>query len=757
MNDADRVVQAILDDLKASAVADVDLVIPAYNEERRIRSTVESVCRQVAAAPFTARIVVVDNGSVDATAEAVDRAASFGIPVTVISCSAKGKGAAVRAGVAHATAPYVGYIDADESTPAEALVTGMAVLQSGWDVAVGSRRATGASYVVPQSRVRRLGSRAFNLAATPIVGRISDTQCGMKLFRTAAVKDVFEAVTTDGFAFDVEVLARARTKGLRIMEVPVRWSDSAGSSFRPVTDGIRAFRELGRLRRVLSRPTHAPSSTAGEGTDPDPATRPGAAPARDLLVITNWRDLDHPEGGGAEVVCHELATRLVTGSQDVVLLCAAVKGRPSVEVRDGYTIVRAGSRFTVYPFALLWLLRNRDRVTAVVDSQNGIPFFTPLAVRRTTPVLLLLHHIHQEQFAKYFSPGMAAVGRWLESAGTRMVYRRRAIITVSPSTRHGARRTLRLRGQISVTPPGWSVTESVRLRHPHKSEHPSVVCVGRLVPHKRTHLVVEAFPTVVAQHPTATLTIVGRGPEAPALKDLVDRLGLSASVSFRDDLDDEQRDRTVADAWLTVNASQGEGWGLSVVEANALGVPAMAFRAPGLRDSIVPGETGWLLDHEEDLGVTIAARLGELSDPGHARQMAEYARGWASQFTWDRMRTSVLAALETETSRLNHGDDDRRSSSDVATVVTIAVAHLPEDWRSRLRGRDVYDLSSQTLTVFCQGADTQTVRALLHRLSIEDPRPDDKRFAVSVARTSDLLRYSSRSTPSADDALGAAG
>lgn len=80
--------------------------------------------------------------------------------------------------------------------------------------------------------------------------------------------------------------------------------------------------------------------------------------------------------------------------------------------------------------------------------------------------------------------------------------------------------------------------------------------------------------------------------------------------------------------------------------------------------------------------------------------MSEHARGWASQFTWDRKRVAVLAALDSEASRLSHGADDRRTSSDVATVVTIAVAHLPEDWRSRLRDRDVYDLSPQTLTVF---------------------------------------------------------
>jgi glycosyltransferase involved in cell wall biosynthesis len=231
--------------------ADIDLVIPAFNEEHRIGPTVESICWQMARSTRTARIIVVDNGSVDATAEAVDRAARHDMDVSVISCQVPGKGAAVKAGIRAATAPLVGYVDADQSTPPDVLITGMAILDSGWDVVVGSRRAFGAEYVVPQDFVRRIGSRAFNLAASTVVGRMSDTQCGMKLFRTEAVRDLFESVILGGFAFDVEVLARARAAGLRIMEVPVSWSDSTGSSLRPFRHGVQAFGELNRLRRVL--------------------------------------------------------------------------------------------------------------------------------------------------------------------------------------------------------------------------------------------------------------------------------------------------------------------------------------------------------------------------------------------------------------------------------------------------------------------------------------------------------------------------
>ena len=238
-------------DRRKPAVASLDLVIPAYNEEGRIGPTLEAICRQIAASPYRVRILVVDNGSVDATADTVDRVVATGVRVEVIGCKDKGKGAAVRAGVAHATAEYVGYVDADQSTPPDALLTGMAILTSGWDAVIGSRRALGARYVVPQPVVRRLGSRVFNMAASTVVGRISDTQCGMKLFRTAAAREVFAAARLTGFAFDVEILARCNAAGLKIMELPVEWSDDEGSTLRPVRDGLSAFAELYRVRRML--------------------------------------------------------------------------------------------------------------------------------------------------------------------------------------------------------------------------------------------------------------------------------------------------------------------------------------------------------------------------------------------------------------------------------------------------------------------------------------------------------------------------
>ncbi|KQM83938.1 glycosyltransferase family 4 protein [Agromyces sp. Leaf222] len=476
-------------------------------------------------------------------------------------------------------------------------------------------------------------------------------------------------------------------------------------------------------------------------------------PARDVstgtLVIANWRDLDHPEAGGAELVCQELAERYAARGWDVVLLAAAVTGRPRLEQRDGYRIVRGGGRFTVYVHALWWLLRHRREVGGVIDSQNGIPFFTPLAVPAGTPVVMLLHHVHQEQFAGYFPAPVAALGRWLESTASRRVYGRRSVVAVSPSTRTDARRRLGLRGSLWVAPPGLSATPAVDV---DRSERPAIVTVGRLVHHKQVAQVVSALPAVLERHPDLTMTFIGRGPERDALVELATSLQVAHAVHIRGDLDDTARDRALAGAWMSVNASQGEGWGLSVLEANAQGVPVLAYRRRGLRDSIVDGETGWLLEEGDDLAEAIIDRIDELAHADEAARYARNARAWASQFTWDSMADRIEGALEFERQRLGARGDQAAPLSDTATVLTMHVDALPDDWRDHLRPSDLWIRDGDLIRVLCLDTDVTAAEALLARFGLGADSPCREQVRVEVARTRDhlsLRRPAERSTEAA--------
>lgn len=473
-----------------------------------------------------------------------------------------------------------------------------------------------------------------------------------------------------------------------------------------------------------------------------------------LLVVVNWRDLRHPEAGGAEVVCENLAERLGTDDTDVVLLAAAVDGQPREEVRPNYRVVRGGSRYTVYLHALFWLLRHRRRICAVIDSQNGIPFFTPLVLPRRTPILLLLHHVHQDQFQKYFGPVMTAVGKWLEGPACRRVYGSRMILTVSPSTRAGARRTLGLRGEIRVTPPGWTL-DGEPAQTP-RSTAPTVVSVGRLVPHKRTHLLIEAMPTLLAHAPDASLHVVGRGPEAERLADLAERLGVSAAVHFHAGLDNAAKEALVSASWVCVNTSQGEGWGLSVIEANALGVPCVAYRVPGLRDSIVDGRTGRLLEEGADLGLALAEFLSLLRDGEKAATFRAQSVAWAAEFSWDGMAGRITAAIEAERNRLELRHADRRTGTDLYTVVRVDRVVLPDDWEPSLRVGDHLVDHGGSVSMLLAGADTSTVVRMLTRSGIAEADITAPWVVIEVARAAHHMSQSlvpAAGTPVAGAAL----
>lgn len=233
---------------------ELEILIPAYNEERRLSDTLVALARHLRRRGIDGALRVVDNGSSDRTTDVVDRAAAAGIPVTVTGCSRRGKGAAVARGMMTSTARWVGFCDADLATPAEAVDDALDRLRAGHQVVIGSRRCAGARMQLRQPLVRRVGGAGFRLLTRRYSGPVADTQCGFKFFEAAAARAVFADIRLSGFAFDLEVVARARRLGLDMVEIPVAWTDQQGSTFRPVADGRKVVRELWRLHREIPVP-----------------------------------------------------------------------------------------------------------------------------------------------------------------------------------------------------------------------------------------------------------------------------------------------------------------------------------------------------------------------------------------------------------------------------------------------------------------------------------------------------------------------
>jgi dolichyl-phosphate beta-glucosyltransferase len=237
----------------ARPVVDLEVVIPAFNEEGRISSTLRDTARELHGRSWTSSIVVVDNGSTDRTSEIVDQAGDL-VPIRVIGCSRRGKGAAVRRGVLTSRARWVGYCDADSSTPSHLISTAMELLSDGHRIVVGSRYCAGGRLLVRQPLIRRLGSRGFRSLSRGMVGDVSDTQCGFKFFDAALARQLFTQSRLSGFAFDLELLALAHRAHVPITELPVDWTEHGGSSLRSFRDGARAYLEIVRLRLLDSGP-----------------------------------------------------------------------------------------------------------------------------------------------------------------------------------------------------------------------------------------------------------------------------------------------------------------------------------------------------------------------------------------------------------------------------------------------------------------------------------------------------------------------
>jgi dolichyl-phosphate beta-glucosyltransferase len=228
----------------------LSIVVPAFNEERRLPDTLPRIIEYARQLHAPVEILVVDDGSTDRTSQvAVELGRSVGVVTVLRSPENRGKGASVRRGVLAARHPHVLFTDADLSTPIEEAGKLRAALGAGADVAIGSRRVPGSDVQVHQPWLRGVAGRTFSRCVSLLLlPGIRDSQCGFKVFRRAAARDLFGRQRLDGFSFDAEVLWLAHRLGYRVAEIPIVWRNDPRSQVRMVEDPLRMLRDLGRIR-----------------------------------------------------------------------------------------------------------------------------------------------------------------------------------------------------------------------------------------------------------------------------------------------------------------------------------------------------------------------------------------------------------------------------------------------------------------------------------------------------------------------------
>lgn len=370
-----------------------------------------------------------------------------------------------------------------------------------------------------------------------------------------------------------------------------------------------------------------------------PLAKIGAGKKR--ILVFNWRDTKHVFAGGAEVYIHELAKRWVSAGNQVTLFCGNDGQSSRNDLIDGVQIIRRGGFYFVYLWAILYyFVQFRGKFDVIIDSQNGIPFFTPLYAKEK--VYCLMHHVHQDVFRKYLIKPLAMLASFLERTAMPWAYSKTKFITVSDSS-HSEMKVagLGLAG-IHIVHPGVDLENYAPGT---KDKQPLVMYLGRLKAYKSVDVLIQAFKIVKDKIPNAKLVIVGSGEEESALKKLAATVGFDRDIAyFAGKISDAEKISWLQRAWVLVNPSMMEGWGITSIEANACGVPVVASNVPGLRDSVKNPHTGYLVTHGDV--ETFAARIIRLLENKSIRDfMAKESIEWANQFDWEKSAAKSLSII----------------------------------------------------------------------------------------------------------------
>jgi glycosyltransferase involved in cell wall biosynthesis len=367
----------------------------------------------------------------------------------------------------------------------------------------------------------------------------------------------------------------------------------------------------------------------------------GPAPSCRVLIL-NERDPLHPKTGGAETHVYEIFRRLAARGHSISHFSSSFPGCAQDEEVQGISVRRLGALPFYYP-RVLWETARQTRAhhfDVVVECLNKVPFYSPAYSR--APVLALCHHLFGE-VAFQQVPWPVAATVWASERLIPPLYRSRPFVAISESTR----RDLIARGLpgegIVVSQPG--IAPAAVQVDPERTRGQGVIYVGRLEVYKKIDVMLRAMAKLADRFPEAPIVIVGRGPARPGLESLARDLGLSERTRFAGFVSDSERDVLLAEARVCVCPSEKEGWGLTVMESNAVGTPVVASDADGLRDSVRHGQTGYLVPEGDVNG--FAQRIGEfLDDDELSAEMSAAALDWAKHFDWDRAADDMAEAID---------------------------------------------------------------------------------------------------------------
>lgn len=371
------------------------------------------------------------------------------------------------------------------------------------------------------------------------------------------------------------------------------------------------------------------------------------------ILIFTWRDIDHPRAGGAEVVIQEMGKRWVDWGHEVTLCTSRFSQSQREDEIDGVKIIRLGNPFTTYFRVCRYYKKHlKGKYDVVIEEIHGLmPWFSYYYV--DIPQIALIHQNGRsfDEFnlknsvAYYEFPPVVSLGVYMAEPHVLRYFKKLPLLVMSRSTRKDFIDLGHSSDNIHVIPEGIKVKPIESLGS--KENNPTFICVGRLRRPKRVEHAIEAMKLVRYHYPGAKLWILGRGTPVyeEELKQLVKQLDLANNVVFQGFVSEKKKFDMLKRSHALIMPSIREGWGLVVTEANAMGTPAIGYDVAGLRDSIIDGKTGTLVEsgNIHALGV---AMVKHIRHPALAERLTLNAWKWSGEFTWDRTAKVCLARVK---------------------------------------------------------------------------------------------------------------
>lgn len=364
------------------------------------------------------------------------------------------------------------------------------------------------------------------------------------------------------------------------------------------------------------------------------------------FLMLNWRDPKNPISGGAERVTLAHLLALVERGHEVVWFTYDFPGGPREEMFQGIKIVRGGGKVSSIFKAISWY-RRQEKFDLVMDQHHGLPWFAPWWCK--TNCIAYIHEVLGPIWSAFYKWPLSNIGQWQER-WTHWLYRNVPFWTPSDSTKkdlheHGIR-------SVTVIPNGSDTIPLLSLEEKTLETPLRLICVSRIAPNKRVDHAIQAVKLLSDRNVPVHLTIVGGGEVRKDLEQLTRTLHVEDKVRFAGQLTEAEKNGELRRAHFLVHTSLREGWGLNVIEANAMGTPAAVYPVGGLVDSTVPGKTGLVTAHETP--ESLAEALADIAKkPGVYAQYRIAAWERSKTFNWPTILPQMVAWLEQQASPKN--------------------------------------------------------------------------------------------------------